>query len=154
MLLVLSTFIGALITPPLAGVLPESHSGEAGKMTLEIISGVVAIVGILLAAVLYLGKRQFVNSVAQSAPGRFFSTWWFHAWGFDWLYNMIFVKPFKAIAYLLQRDPLNSLMNLFAVFARWGNRGLAVSENGQLRWYMASMGVGAVVVLALLLLVK
>ena len=67
---------------------------------------------------------------------------------------MIFVKPFKAIAYLLQRDPLNSLMNLFAVFARWGNRGLAVSENGQLRWYMASMGVGAVVVLALLLLVK
>ena len=153
-LLVLSTFIGALITPPLAGVLPESHGGEAGKMTLEIISGVVAIVGILLAAVLYLGKRQFVNSVAQSAPGRFFSTWWFHAWGFDWLYNMIFVKPFKAIAYLLQRDPLNSLMNLFAVFARWGNRGLAVSENGQLRWYMASMGVGAVVVLALLLLVK
>ncbi|MBW7983642.1 NADH-quinone oxidoreductase subunit L [Enterobacillus tribolii] len=153
-LLVLSTFVGALITPPLAGVLPENHFADHGKMTLEITSGVVAVLGILLAAVLYLGKRQLVTSVAKSAPGRFFSTWWFHAWGFDWLYDMIFVRPFKAVAYLLQRDPLNSLMNLFAVFARWGNRGLTVSENGQLRWYVASMGVGAVVVLALLLLVK
>lgn len=152
-LLVLSTFIGALITPPLAGVLPGNSLGENGKMTLEITSGVVAIVGILLAAVLYLGKRSLVNGVAKSAIGRFFTTWWFHAWGFDWLYNMIFVKPYLAIAKLLQRDPLDSLMNFPALFSRLGNRGLTLSENGQVRWYVASMGLGAVVVLALLLVI-
>ncbi|RLM24845.1 NADH-quinone oxidoreductase subunit L [Brenneria alni] len=153
-LMVLSTFIGALIVPPLHGVLPETTALEHGRMiTLEIASGVVAIVGILLAAVLWLGKRQWVNSVAQSAPGRFFSTWWFHAWGFDWLYDKVFVRPYLTIAKLLQRDPLDALMNIPAVVARWGNRGLTVSENGQVRWYVASMGLGAVVVLALLLLV-
>ena len=73
-LLVLSTFVGALITPPLAGVLPEGDHGEAGKTALEIASGVVAIVGILIAARLWLGKRTLVSSVANSAPGRFFGT--------------------------------------------------------------------------------
>ncbi|MBS0054905.1 NADH-quinone oxidoreductase subunit L [Yersinia sp. Marseille-Q3913] len=152
-LLVLSTFVGALITPPLAGVLPELHFGEEGKMPLEIFSGVLVVIGIALAAFLYLGKRQWVNSIAQSAPGRFFTLWWFHAWGFDWLYHNVFVRPYLWIAKLLQRDPLNSLMNTPAILSRWSNRGLTVSENGQVRWYVASMGLGAVVVLALLLFV-
>ncbi|WP_145554996.1 NADH-quinone oxidoreductase subunit L [Yersinia canariae] len=152
-LLVLSTFVGALITPPLAGVLPELHFGEEGKMPLEIFSGVLVVIGIALAAFLYLGKRQLVNSIAQSAPGRFFTVWWFHAWGFDWLYHNVFVRPYLWIARLIQRDPLNSLMNTPAVLSRWSNRGLTVSENGQVRWYVASMGLGAVVVLALLLFV-
>ncbi|MBN3079434.1 NADH-quinone oxidoreductase subunit L [Pectobacterium polaris] len=153
-LMILSTFIGAMIVPPLHGVLPATTELEHGQlMTLEITSGVVAIAGILLAAVLWLGKRQVVSSIAKSAPGRFFSTWWFHAWGFDWLYDHVFVKPYLAIAKLLQRDPLNALMTLPATITRWGNRGLALSANGQLRWYVASMGFGAVLVLALLLLV-
>ncbi|QOL15262.1 NADH-quinone oxidoreductase subunit L [Dickeya dianthicola] len=153
-LLVLSTFVGAQIALPLHGVLPATTELEHGQvMTLEIASGVVAIAGILLAAALWLGKRQLVTSIANSAPGRFFSTWWFHAWGFDWLYDKVFVKPYLAIATLLQRDPLNALMNIPAILTRWGNRVLIVSENGQVRWYVASMGAGAVVVLALLLLV-
>ncbi|OMQ24689.1 NADH-quinone oxidoreductase subunit L [Serratia oryzae] len=152
-LLVLSTFVGAMIVPPLKGVLPETTEMAHGSvLQLEIASGVVAIVGILLAAALWLGKRSLVNSIANSAPGRFFSTWWFHAWGFDWLYDKVFVKPYLGVARLLQSDPLNSLMNLPALFSRWGNRGLTVSENGQIRWYIASMGVGAVVVLVLLTL--
>jgi NADH-quinone oxidoreductase subunit L len=152
-LMVLSTFIGALITPPLAGVLPQNEFGEGGKVMLEITSGVVAIVGILIAAALWLGKRQLVTSIANSAPGRFFGTWWFAAWGFDWLYDKVFVKPYLGIAWLLKRDPLNSLMNLPALLSRVGNKGLVVSENGYLRWYVASMSVGAVVVLALLLVI-
>ncbi|MFV8925618.1 NADH-quinone oxidoreductase subunit L [Serratia fonticola] len=153
-LMVLSTFVGVMIVPPLQGVLPETTELAHGSvLTLEIASGVVAIVGILLAAALWLGQRRLVNSIANSAPGRFFSTWWFHAWGFDWLYDKVFVKPYLGIAKLLQSDPLNSLMNLPALFSRWGNRGLTVSENGQIRWYIASMGVGAVLVLALLILV-
>ncbi|PWC23009.1 NADH-quinone oxidoreductase subunit L [Brenneria roseae subsp. roseae] len=153
-LMVLSTFIGAMIVPPLHGVLPETTELEHSQvMTLEIASGVIAIAGILLAAVLWLGKRQVVDSIAKSAPGRFFSTWWFHAWGFDWVYDKVFIRPYLAIAKLLRRDPLNLLMNIPAFITRWGNRGLTVSENGQVRWYVASMSLGAVVVLALLLLI-
>jgi NADH-quinone oxidoreductase subunit L len=153
-LMILSTFVGALIVPPLAGVLPESDFGHDGKMALEITSGVVAVVGILIAAALWLGKRRLVTAVSNSAPGRFFGTWWFHAWGFDWLYDKVFIKPFLGIAWLLKRDPLNALMNIPAILSRFSGRGLLLSENGYLRWYVASMSIGAVVVLALLMVLR
>ncbi len=75
MLLVLSTFVGALIVPPLEGVLPQTTELAHGSvMTLEIASGIIAIAGILIAAWLWLGKRTLVTSIANSAPGRFFGT--------------------------------------------------------------------------------
>ncbi len=152
-LLVLSTFIGALITPPLAGVLPHADVAHTGKMQLEIFSGLIVIIGIILAAVLYFRKHKYVDPVAQSLPGRVLTVLWFNAWGFDWLYKIIFIKPYLVIARLIQSDPLNALMNIPVVVSRWSNRVLTLSENGQVRWYMASMGMGAVVVLALLLLI-
>ena len=154
-LLVLSTFVGALIVPPLEGVLPQTTELAHGSvMTLEITSGIIAIAGILIAAWLWLGKRTLVTSIANSAPGRFFGTWWFHAWGFDWLYDKVFVKPFLGIAWLLKSDPLNALMNIPAILSRFAGKGLLVSENGYLRWYVASMSIGAVVVLALLMVLR
>ncbi len=74
--------------------------------------------------------------------------------GFDWLYDKVFVKPFPGIARLLKRDPLNSMMNIPAVLSRFAGKGLLLSENGYLRWYVASMSIGAVVVLALLMVLR
>ncbi|UVK76914.1 MAG: NADH:quinone oxidoreductase subunit L [Sodalis sp. Fle] len=152
-LLVLSTFIGAWITPPLAGTLPTNdfyHDGK--KLELELTSSVVAILGICLAAILWCGQlRVMVNIVAASTIGRFFSLWWFHAWGFDWLYDKVFIKPYMIIARLLAHDPLNIVINILAVLTQWFERGLTVSENGQLRWYAVSMSLGAIIVIALLL---
>ena len=79
---------------------------------------------------------------------------WYNAWGFDWLYDKVFVKPFLGIAWLLKRDPLNSMMNIPAVLSRFAGKGLLLSENGYLRWYVASMSIGAVVVLALLMVLR
>lgn len=153
-LIVLSTFIGAWITPPLAGVLPQSagHAGGEAKHSLEIASGAIALAGILLAALLFLGKRRFVSALAKSAPGRFFGTWWYHAWGFDWLYNWIFVKPYLAITRLLRSDPIDKAILIVPILARAGNLTLSLTENGRLRWYAASIVGGAVLLLAALLL--
>ncbi|WP_286787638.1 MULTISPECIES: NADH-quinone oxidoreductase subunit L [unclassified Pseudomonas] len=153
-LIVLSTFIGAWIIPPLAGVLPQSagHAGGEAKHSLEIASGAIALAGILLAALLFLGKRRFVSALAKSAPGRFFGTWWYHAWGFDWLYNWIFVKPYLAITRLLRSDPIDKAILIVPILARAGNLTLSLTENGRLRWYAASIVGGAVLLLAALLL--
>ncbi|MDC7827380.1 NADH-quinone oxidoreductase subunit L [Pseudomonas sp. BLCC-B13] len=152
-LIVLSTFIGALITPPLAGVLPQSigHAGGEAKHGLEIASGAIALAGILLAALLFLGKRTFATTVAQSAPGRFLSAWWFAAWGFDWLYDKLFVQPYLLICRLLGRDPIDLSIGLVPRLARGGNALLARSQTGQVRWYATSIAGGAVLVLAALL---
>ncbi|WXL25652.1 NADH-quinone oxidoreductase subunit L [Ectopseudomonas mendocina] len=152
-LIVLSTFVGALITPPLAGVLPESagHAGGDFKHTLEIISGVVAVIGIVLAALLFLGKRSFATAVAQSGPGRFLSAWWFAAWGFDWLYDKVFVQPYLFLCRILNLDPIDRTIGLVPRLVRGGNALVTRSETGQVRWYATSIAGGAVLVLAVLL---
>lgn len=153
-LIVLSTFIGAWITPPLAGVLPESvgHAGGEAKHSLEIASGAIALAGILLAAMLFLGKRSFVRAVASSTPGRLLSAWWFAAWGFDWLYDKLFAKPYLLLCRLLGRDPIDKTLGLIPLLARGGNAATSRSETGQLRWYSASLAGGAVLVLVIVLL--
>ncbi|MBP9661643.1 MAG: NADH-quinone oxidoreductase subunit L, partial [Aeromonas sp.] len=153
-LLVLSTGVGALIVPPLAGVLPAGPGDhiEEGRHGLEILSGVIAVAGIALAAFLFLGERRLAKGIAESAPGRALSTLWFNAWGFDWLYDLIWVKPYLLATRLLGKDPLDRMMNLPAVLAQGGHQLLAWTVSGKLRWYAASMGMGAALILALLLL--
>lgn len=153
-LLVLSTGVGALIVPPLAGVLPAGPGDhiEEGRHSLEILSGVIAVAGIALAAFLFLGERRLAKGIAESAAGRALNTLWFNAWGFDWLYDWIWVKPYLLVTRLLGKDPLDRMMNLPAVLAQGGHQLLAWTVSGKLRWYAASMGMGAALILALLLL--
>lgn len=152
-LIVLSTFVGALITPPLAGVLPHSagHAGGDAKHSLELISGVIAVSGIILAALLFLGKRTVATSIANSAPGRFLSAWWYAAWGFDWLYDKLFVRPYLLICHLLRRDPVDQGLVALPFLVRAGHAVLSKTETGSLRWYATSVMGGAVLVLAILL---
>lgn len=148
-LIVLSTAVGAWIHPPLAGVLPESagHAGGEAKHALEITSGAIAIAGILLSALLFLGKRTFVSAVANSGIGRVLSAWWFAAWGFDLIYDKLFVKPYLLISHILRKDPVDRSIGLIPRMARGGHVAMSKTETGQLRWYTASIAVGAVLVL-------
>lgn len=153
-LIVLSTFVGAWITPPLAGVLPQSvgHAGGEGRVGLEILSAAIAVTGVLLAAWLYLGKRTLVERVGNSAPGRILTALWFAAWGFDWLYDKVFVQPYLWLTRILRRDPLDRTIGILPLLARGGNALLSRTQNGQIRWYAATIAAGAVLVLGFLLL--
>ncbi|MCY1545103.1 NADH-quinone oxidoreductase subunit L [compost metagenome] len=93
-----------------------------------------------------------VGAVAQSTPGRFLVTWWFAAWGFDWLYDKLFIKPYLLACRLLARDPIDSSIGVIPRLARGGHGILSRSETGQLRWYAASIVGGAVLVFAAVLL--
>jgi len=152
-LIILSTAIGAFIVLPFGDVLPASLAGHEGKITLEAISGLVAVVGIVLAITLNLGDRKLINTISQSEVGRKLSCLWLNGWGFDWLYDKVFVQPYLRIADWLKTDWVDKVVNYLPAAAKLGNRGLVVSENGYLRWYIASIGIGAVIVLAALLLV-
>ena len=151
-LLVLSTFVGALIHPPVEGVLPAGPGAEGGpfKHTLEMISGAIALAGIALAAFLYLGERKLVNAIANSAIGKLLSRWWYAAWGFDWLYDLLFVKPFVAITQFNRRDFIDWIVTQIPSVMKVGHNTLSVTQNGRVRWYAASVAAGAVAVLIVL----
>ena len=153
-LIVLSTFIGALIKPPLAGVLPEGAGAAGGhaETTLKIVSVVIALAGLALALLLYAGKRQAVDSLARSGLGRFLGAWWFAAWGFDWLYDKVFVRPYRFLSALLRNDPIDKGLTILPLTAQLGNAVAGVPQTGRVRNYALMLALGAVVLVGVVLL--
>jgi NADH-quinone oxidoreductase subunit L len=150
-LLVLSTAIGALIHPPLAGVLPESGAADDGgsiQHMIEALSGLVAVSGILLGIWLFYGQPGLMRWVARDPLCNLLRRYWFSAFGFDWLYDRLFVKPFLWLVKVNARDLFDVILGSIPVLLRSLNKLTALSESGRLRWYSASMALGAVVVIA------
>jgi NADH-quinone oxidoreductase subunit L len=154
-LLVLSTLVGAWLHPSITGVLPADpgESVEEGKHLLEFASGAVAIAGIAIAAWLYLGERRLVTAIAKSGIGRALTGLWYNAFGFDALYDLLFVKTYLAIVNFNRRDFIDAIIGLIPRLTKLGHDTLSVTENGRVRWYAATIAGGAVLLLAALVLV-
>lgn len=153
-LLLLSTAVGAMLHPPLAGVLPSSAGGnlEEGKHALEWISAAVACGGIVIAYLLFSGERRIVVRLGSRAPGRFITSLWKNAWGFDLLYAAVFVQPFRALI-LMKRDVADFVVESFIPALLQALRmPLVAAQNGQVRWYAAAMALGVAWLLAFVLL--
>ncbi len=159
-LLVLSTAIGALIVPPLQGVLPESvgHllevAGDAhGKHTAEYIAMGAMAAGLILAALLYVvNKGRMLTNFKRSRIGGALYYWCYHGLGFDALFDIVFVKPFLLIGRLLKADPVDKTWLILPKIASTGNKMLSATQTGSLRGYAASFGLGVAVLLVLVMM--
>lgn len=159
-LLVLSTAVGAWITPPLDGVLPESvgHllevAGQAhAKHTAEYIAMGAMAAGLILAALLYVvNKGRMLTSFKRSRIGGALYHWCYHGLGFDALYDVIFVKPFLFIGRLLKADPIDKTWLTLPKLASVGNKVLSATQTGSLRGYATSFGLGMAVLLVLVMM--
>ncbi len=65
------------------------------------------------------------------------------------MYAHMIVNPFVRLAQACRNEPLDKVYNLIAATARALNRGSAATQTGQLRWYVANMGIGLALVLAI-----
>src|SRR5580693_3910559 len=150
-LLAFSTFVGGMIHPPLAGVLPAAteHTTNLPKLTVGILSSAVALSGIAVACGLFLGKRRLVTWPAGTLPGRLLAQWWFQDWGFDWLYDRLLVRPFVWFARVNIRDGIDLAILAIPAALRALNGALVRTETGRIRWYAAGMAAGAVLVVAM-----
>ncbi|WP_043530946.1 NADH-quinone oxidoreductase subunit L [Litchfieldella xinjiangensis] len=154
-LMVLSTFLGAWLTPPLAGVLPDPHEGSAGWHTaLEIVASLVALGGLALAAWLFLRRRKWLAEQTSQGWGARLWRWWHHAWGFDTAYDRGLVRPYWRTVHALRSDRVDGLFGLVAIMVRMTHLGLSWTQTGKLRFYGLSMVGGATLVILVLALVR
>jgi NADH-quinone oxidoreductase subunit L len=153
-LLVLSTFVGGLfIHLPLHNVLPhpEIVQPESMEHKIALLSATVALLGIVMSWLLFGRTRQFAANVANSTSGGMVRALWFNAWGFDWLYDLLFVRPYLLLIYLNRRDRIDSLIGLIPRVMRLGHDVFSITQNGRLRFYVLSVAGGAVLILAAVL---
>ncbi|MCH7336204.1 NADH-quinone oxidoreductase subunit L [Acinetobacter sp. NIPH 2699] len=161
-LAVLSTGIGALLQGPVQSLL-NSAGIPAFVMTdalahlqhaVELKAVGIALAGLVVGIVLFVFAYGAVKSFAQTSLGSGLAHICRTAFGFDALYNIVFVKPYLLIAKILGRDPVDGLWLVLPAIVQGGNSFTSSRQTGSLREYASSMSLGIVVLLMILIVIE
>ena len=109
----------------------------------------VPLLGIAVSYLFYGSKTLSAKNLLANPTAAAIHKFWFSGWGLDWLYQKIFVTPFLTLARINKKDIVDSLVALTMVVTTLANSLLSKTQNGQLRWYAASIVAGLVVIIAI-----
>jgi NADH-quinone oxidoreductase subunit L len=144
----------SLFSPYLAPVLPPTVLKPAVEGYELILAGVSAV---LTLAGIYLAYRLFGRPGARLAtvpPQSTTSLFLQRGWDFDRLYNTLFVRPVVWFAHADKSDYVDLIYRGIAAVNVWFNRLLSATETGRLRWYAATIVGGAIIVIALVVVLR
>jgi len=152
------SIVGGFVREPLLGFLHsalpstiEAHTGGLTEIRSETIAGVIFLIGLYLAFLFHLKERNWADALVSGLAGRSLHRWWFADWGFDWIYEKAFVRPFVWASEINMSDFIDAFYTGVAWLAEWFYRGLSRTETGRVRWYAAGMAAGSVLFLAVVL---
>lgn len=120
---------------------------------INIIAGVVSVTGIILAYMLFSGRRKFVGSLLNFKPCTALRDLWFADWGFDWFYRTFLVRPYQWLSFINSDDFIDSIYDGVSVVCQMCNRVLSGSVTGNVRWYVAGVVIGAVLIIGFVIFV-
>jgi NADH-quinone oxidoreductase subunit L len=144
------SLVGGAIAVPLDDVLPRLiAAGGHEQHMLEVVSGVVAVTGIFIAWLLFLRNPALAAALTDFRLGLALRRYWQAAWGFDWLYDRLFVRAYLWLVYVNRSDGVDSFYTGVAHANRMAWSGLSSTQTGQIRWYAAGIAAGTIVIVAL-----
>ena len=160
-LAVLSTAVGAVLQTPVLNILTEANIPaftmtadlEHYKHTIELYAVGIALTGLVLGIILFAFAYGSVKKLANTSFGAGVVHIWRSAFGFDALYDLVFVKPYLLLARILGRDPVDGLWLMIPAVVKGGHKFTSWRQTGSLREYASSIALG-VVVLVIILIVK
>ena len=130
----------------------ESLGHFAESAVAAFITIAVVLSGVGLSYLLWMPWRQGTRAFAASPAVRPLAAFWLGGWGFDWLYERVFVRPVKWFAHWARHDLVDYVVGGVAWLNLAGWRTLSAGQNGRLRGYVAVAGFGVVLVLAVVVL--
>jgi NADH-quinone oxidoreductase subunit L len=119
---------------------------------MRVIASGVSVLSVVLAWLLYAPQRPLTARFTASRLGQRLARAAEVGFGFDWAYDRLIVRPFVAIARLNKQDFVDRIFDVLAGITAFGNRALSYAQNGNLRWYAAGIAAGAVIVIAIMVL--
>jgi NADH-quinone oxidoreductase subunit L len=152
--LAIAALFGGWFAPDLQSVLPHHpHEGLEGlKHQLAAISVAVSLLGVALAWLIFHKNRAWAEKVARrNAVGSALRTLWLNAWGFDWLYDLVFKRPYLWFVRVNAADGIDVAIGFIPTTLKAMHDTLARTQTGQLRWYAMGVAAGAIVVLGTIL---
>jgi NADH-quinone oxidoreductase subunit L len=121
----------------------EGHN----ELLFQMISAIIALSGIYVAYLIYFKNPALSEPFSHSRLNKFFE----RGWGFDKLYDTLFVKPTVWLSVIDKKDFFD-LWNIgLSRLALLFNRMLSTTQNGKMRWYLLSFAIGIAIILTYML---
>ncbi len=127
---------------------PATGAGVGTELALQIIAAVTCFIGIGLAYWWFLARPGQMEAAARSPLGSVLHRLWFADWGFDWLYDRLFVRPYRWLAEIDRDDFFDSIYTAVAWLTRALHEAVRASQTGLLRRYAVGIVIGALIALA------
>jgi NADH-quinone oxidoreductase subunit L len=99
--------------------------------------------GFLLAVFLYL--RPPIRQPSTSSLQRL----WLAGWGFDSIYDRLFVRPVVWISSINKNDIVDSFYDGIAAATELAYRAMSRIQTGRIRWYAAGIAAGSALFIAI-----
>jgi NADH-quinone oxidoreductase subunit L len=119
------------------------------EWTLQLVSEAASVLGIPVAWLVYRRSRRVAAVAARPAAiVRFLQG----GWGFDWLYDRLFVRPFVRLSRINRRDVVDRISDGVGGLFMLLSRAFRWTQNGRVRWYAAGLAAGAALIVAAVVL--
>ncbi len=125
---------------------------EALPGGLKVAAGGAALLGVIIAALLYGRPRALRQAGATRAVVEPLRRLLLAGWGFDAVYGAVFVRPFLWLARVGKDDIVDLPYRDLARVTLQVGRGLSALQCGRLRWYAGGIAVGVAVLVAAVIL--
>jgi len=157
----LSTFAGFIQLPHTFGhvtifsdflipVLPSislQEGFEEFEWLVQLLAAGAALSGVYVAYLFYIKRPELSDELKSSAAD--LHQFWFSGWGFDALYNFLFVRPFVFLSTINKNDIVDKLYEGIVLIAEFFHRLFSFTQSGILRWYIMGIVIGGIVLLTL-----
>lgn len=124
-----------------------TKAGEHNEFLFQSLSAIVALSGIYIAYIIYFKKPSLSQPFSHSGIIKFFEK----GWGFDKLYDVLFVKPVVWVSVIDKNDFIDYWNKWLSGLALSANRILSITQNGKIRWYLLSFAIGIAIILTFML---
>jgi NADH-quinone oxidoreductase subunit L len=139
-----SDFLGTVLPP-----LYMRKEDIGAELTLFFVTAGLQFAGIYLAYLFFLRNPESGERLMRAAPAAAVHRFWFSGWGFDRLYDLIFVRPFVLAARINKDDVVDLPYRGLAWYGMFFHDVLSRSQTGKIRRYAAGIAIGAVIVLGI-----
>ena len=126
-----------------------AHAGAHIEALLALAAALASLAGIFAGYWFFLRHRSWVDWLLHTRGGAALRSFWHGGFGFDTLYDRVFVRPYLALARTNRGDFIDSGYAVLVRLCRLAHRGLSASQDGQVRRYAGAIALGAVIVAAL-----
>jgi NADH-quinone oxidoreductase subunit L len=129
-----------------------NSSLSAHAIIMQIIYASVSLLAIALTFLILRYAKKILDALMKTFvflyPHRFLQA----GFGFDWIYKQLLVRPYIWTARINKNDFLDWVTSAFIYTSRYSNLLLSKTVTGNLRWYAACVGIGAVILLGIVIL--